>query len=1195
MLKFESLELLGFKSFADKARVVFDNHVTAIVGPNGCGKSNLSDALGWTLGVQTAHGLRGQKMEDLIFNGTRKRQPSGLARVTLTVSREGEAPLVLNGEELDEEKLTITHRLYRSGESAYLINGRRCRLKDIHRFMDESGLGFAPYALIAQGKIDHFLNAKALERRTIIEEAAQISAYRSRRRSAELKLEAAQQNLLRVADIVSEIERQLRSLKRQANKARRFRELKQEFQSLQRAKFSLQAEALQARQKSLGEELEGIQASAAELSGELARCEGEYQESVSARESLESRLSGLRQKKSDIHLERDRAVNSRRYHREQIESISKYLQNNAAERQSIEQALEKVRQDSESFRRQRQQLVEEEAGVKAEQEKCLEGVEAHSLQLNQAESALEELRQKLVRLTSETASLENQQEQLQGRLESSLEAGEELAIRLSQLRSGLEEARQQQQTARQRSTELEEQISRLHFSLEEQQGREDDLALGLKEIQQEQLELQSQLIAARERLQSLQEVEISRSQYSQSVQKLLSNLKRNGNLQTGGTLADFVETDPEFERLVEEFLDEELEYVLVDSLQDAVQGVSEVKNLKAGKCTFMSLTSNGFKLANGTAGQGSPLAGEEGVYGTLGELLQMKPNVREAFVRVLPQQADALVVSDLDRAFHLAHSNPQATFITLEGEALTPSGLLSATAAQSKKLGLLGLKRQKRELEKKLADSQKSMAQMEAKKTELQRLLEAAAAQRRQTQSQLHQFDKDLVGFQHEANRCSAEVDRQERSLKEVEDQIARHEEDYQALQQKLREIRSSLQGKAGQRSEAEALLSERRNTLQQLRQETEQVQAQLHSINSDRKVLEERRTAMQRASSRLQEQIEGLESRRDSNRQAHSDNEKRLQEMRLALAALEEKLQLFGKQADEVAASLLIAEREYAQWREAHPQIESRLKVLRERKSELQEERSQLDIERAKVETQLESIHSQCQELLQMTLAEAASGIDLENLSLESVLGPYRERKNRLEGFGPVNMTALQEYQEAEERHEFLTKQRGDIEQSIADTTRAIQELNRRSREKFQQAFEEINNHFKVLFQKLFGGGDCGMRLLDEEDLLESGLDVFAQPPGKKLQHVSLLSGGEKALTGLALLMALFQYRPSRFCILDEVDAPLDDANILRFCGLVQEMTEQTQFIIITHNKRSMEIANAIFGVTMQEPGVSQLVSVKF
>ncbi len=1195
MLKFESLELIGFKSFADKTRVVFDDRVTAVVGPNGCGKSNMADAISWALGLQSARGLRGEKMEDVIFAGTTRRKSSGVAQVTLTVCRTDDSPIVLNGEELVGDRLEITRKLYRSGESVYLINQRRRRLKDIHLFMQESSLGLASYALIAQGTMDSFLTSKPMDRRTVIEEAAGIAGYKSRRRSAEVKLEMAQQNLVRVTDIVTEVERQLRSLKRQAAKARRYRELKEEFRVVQRQKFALEARELGARIEKLEGDLEQLTAAEESLLAQLNDCEQRHRRSLEQRDQFEKRLAQLREERASLRLEIDRTENSIQYQGEQIESLRRQLENNSAEEKMNEQSLTRVQEELARFHDEERQLQLEDERVRAALQEQGAVVERYRQDLHEGERHLEDLRNQYLRASSEVVSLRNLKEQTEQRVNSVLTRRERLEKEKAAHTLKWEESKDALLNVQEQGEEKEEQLNSLKAVLEEQEEERDRLEQELTDISSQTAEIQKQLIASQERLHSLQEVEVNHSNYSEGVQQFLNHVRRSQGVRTGGTLADFVETSPEYERLVEEFLNEELEYILVDSFDEALRGISELKSLKSGRCTFLSLnSSNGFGDRQRPEHNVEPRQ-DDGVHGRLRGLLKMKPDVQDAFQRILPERASAIVVSDLDRAFEMAHQYPQDTFVTLEGEAWTPQGLLSGTTLHSKKLGLLNLKRQKRDLEKRLQQLNKSMAILESRQEQTDDKLEVLQTEQAENQDERHNLEKEIIGLSHQEEKWSVEERRQKQALRVVEEELTQLDVEQKAEADKIERLEKQIAERQGAQLDAEGLMAEGRKSLEQLRIEFERVQEQFHVMSSDQKVMEERKSALGRTLRRIEEQRKGLDERQANVRSARQEGEKRLETSISAREDLQAELQERRGEEARTSALLTRQEGEYNTWKTSYPRLEERLGELRDRRMKLQQDNSRVQVDKARLETQLENLGRQCQENLLMPLVQVQEETDTAELTLAEISEPYEQLKGRLDSFGPVNMTALEEYQENEERYEFLTGQRQDIETSIADASRAIQEINRRSRERFREAFQAINTHFKEVFTKLFGGGECGMRLLDEEDLLESGIDIYAQPPGKRLQNVMLLSGGEKAMTVLALLVGIFNYRPSQFCVFDEVDAPLDDANVTRFTNLVKEMSANTQFIIITHNKKTMEIASAIYGVTMQEAGVSQVVSVNF
>ncbi|MEE8349035.1 MAG: chromosome segregation protein SMC [Acidobacteriota bacterium] len=1194
MLKIDWLQLAGFKSFADKTLIRFEQGINGIVGPNGCGKSNLADALGWVLGSGTAASLRGEKMDDVIFAGTRKRRPSGVVSATLCFSRIDGGPITLKEPEFSGDTLEISRKLYRSGESVYSINQRRCRLKDIRSLLDEAGLGFASYALIAQGNIGWFLRAKPVERRTLIEEAARISGYKSRRRSAELKLELTRQNLLRVNDIVSEIERRLRSLKRQAAKARSYQRVKERFRLIQRQKLTLESNQLQEQLQTLVHELEQLRTTDQDLSQELTVREEAHDRALEKREELESRLSELRQGQSEIRLEIDRTENSIQYHEEQIEMTRKGLRVSDSEQQVITQSLEKIQQELDNFQSERMSLAEEERKVVSAIQDQTELVARHEEEIGQAETRTEEFQNRLVQVSAAIAALDN----LKGQLEQQIKLAHINRARLEKERAQhaleWEESESSLKKARQSHQDKQTQTAQLQEKLQVQGEKQRELESRAEETKEELGELQKQLIAQQERLHSLEEIELSHANYSEGVQQLLTHLNSSQTIRTSGTLADCIETNPKYERLVEDFLDEELEYILVDSLKEAATGISELKTLESGRGTFLTLSSsNGFDDVNGQ--QASRKFSESGVHGTLSDLLQMSPNVKKAFHRTLPHRAAAIVVSDLDRAFQLAHQYPENTLITLEGESLTPRGLLSASTVQAKKLGLLTLKRKKRELESRIHQVQKQLSTLQARDTQQQAELQEASQLFQGNEAALLSLEKEIIGLNHRVEQGEKEETQQQRALQVIEEELAGLAVEHKQQTEKLKEVDDNLNQKKGTYTSDEKLLSETQKTLQQLRVEFERLREQLHLVTSDHKVLGERNSALERTLHRIEEQRTGLLSQEKATQASQRQNNERLQKMTQDLETLKIDLVEHGQKAEQLNSALSQQELASAQWKEHFPRTEKELGELRIQKSELRERRSEVDVDKARAETQLQNISEQCEEQLQMSLEKAVAETDLTEItSEEDVHQAYGELKERLETFGPLNMAALQEYQESEERHQFLTSQLQDIEGSIADTTRAIQEINRRSRKQFQEAFDTINASFTEIFQKLFGGGECGMRLLDEEDLLESGIDIYAQPPGKKLQNVRLLSGGEEALTVFSLLMGIFNYRPSRFCVLDEVDAPLDDSNVTRFTNLIQEMSSQTQFIVITHNKHTMKTSNTLYGVTMEEAGVSQLVSVK-
>ena len=1190
MPRLDSLEILGFKSFANRTRVRFEDGITIVVGPNGCGKSNLTDALSWVLGMVGAHRLRGRRMDDFIFNGTSRRRPAGMMEAILTLSREDETSIAFNGLEADGPSVSITRRLYRSGDSAYFINGNRCRLKDVEALLERLGLGLGSYALIRQGRVESFLNSGSLDRRAIIEEAAGIGSYRARRRNAELKLEMARQNLLRVADILSEVERQLRSLKRQAAKARRHKKLKTEFRDVQQRRFGLEANGIvldlaevEAAQARLGPAL-------IEVTAGIRDRERTLQEISERMEDLENRLSKLREKSTRARVELDRTRNSIRFCGQQIESTRRLLDTHGRNRRELLESLETVESEHRTLREEGAGLEEERPIMRSRLALHTQVADESKARLEAAEERVEQLRAHHLELSAELTRLRNARDRAFQRMESIKTQRSRLERERAGHESGMEQARDRLRERRSTGSRRRQEAGAVRDRLETSEDERRNLERELARARDELAEAREGWISGRGRLQSLEELEVSHSLYSEGVAKALHHL-RNSSVPVSGTLADFARISPEFERLVEQFLQQELEFVLVDSLQQAVGGVSELKTLDGGRCTFLSLNANGFSepARNG----GMQLASEAGVVGTLGDLLTLEPPVRKAFRRALPERADAVVVSDLDSAFALSHRYPSKTFLTIHGEALAPGGLLSVSRAGRPGGGLLSFRREKADLEKKLARAKARVDRLTRREEELRVRIRETSTAAREFQQALHQTEKDVLQLELKEEQARRDLEHHRRALEVLAFEEAQLRKEESSEHDGAQAATRNLAGKEDLARRTEAELGEATGLLIQARSQFSESQEQLHRTAAQVRVIEEKARSVQGSLSGSEGRLRSMKLRLEETETQEAEGEERLKRLTLELENLEKTFETRQAEAVRLSSAEANDRQEYEEYRTDRRRIETRLQELRQEQQQFQEESSDKEVRRARLETRLENLSRQCREDLQEPLESLMEGVNPDEDGAW-ISDRYRELKSKLEKFGPVNMTALEQYQDNEERHGFLSRQREDLERSIADTTQAIQEINRHSRQKFKQAFESVNTHFHETFRQLFDGGSSGMKLIDEEDLLETGIDLFAQPPGKKVQYLSQLSGGEQTLTGVAFLMALFKYRPSRFCVLDEVDAALDDTNVERFVRLIRDMSRETQFILVSHNKRTIEMADSLYGVTMEEPGVSQLLAVR-
>jgi chromosome segregation protein len=1192
MNQITKLELVGFKSFCDRTHIPFNQGVTAIVGPNGCGKSNISDAISWVVGEQSAKSLRTDKMEGVIFNGTQTRKPTGFAEVILSLSLDNliEIP---GAPDFNPEGFTVGRRLYRSGESEYYLDGRRCRLKDIQALFEGTGLGPNSYAILEQGRIGQILSSKPAERRSLIEEAARITLFKSRRYSAEMKLEQAQQNLVRAQDIIREVVRQLNSLRRQAAKARRYGRLREELRSIQRLKIGMEERQLRSKLSECSTRFLGAQEQEQSILSELASAEKARETARKSCDSQEDLVTRTRERLSVLRVEAANAQNTL----ENQETQKLGMQSRSAELDREQKAIEErgqlIRHEIERIGNSSQAL---QAEISQEQE-VLESerskTEVLQDSIHQTETKIDELRSFLLTGAGRLSDLKN----LQARC---MEGIDRISARVSRLES------EGQITARERAN-LVTQLESIRKGFEQKAERQKEVASNCEELEARSAQLAERIDRASEELSaqvnehslmqhrysSLEEVERRRSNYSEGVQKYLSTKIPGEELCQSKTLADHIETDPAYEAALEDYLNDPLQYILVDSRDDAVQSVERLKRIGAGKCTFMTLR-NGYGHASAEL---RPRVSGEGIVGYLDDLLRMNEDVKHAFERALPEYASTIMVSDLNTAFRVAENAPGASFLTLSGESYSTRGTLSAAGERKSMAGFLALKREKRELGKKLSALSEKIQLTREELAELKREQAVASESLKALTAESRKLEVEIALTQHEITKLEGELGKLSQAEQVASSELAQLNAEKQDFEAKLKEAAvqiAEIEQRSGTGSEE---LAELNGRLQSLRSESAEASKNLGALVSAHAVKQERRSGMDADLKRLAAEIEDVRKRAQNNRSEAAMAIKRVEELEAAQQEVCVRIAECNQVIQETLEDLEEKQRELASQRTSLTGFEEQLHKLHDSREEAMNVRSKIEIEKTRVESDLDHLQRNCQEEFHLSISEVVADIqDTEwERDYQDITQSHDRLREVIESFGAINMRALEEYQELDQRYQFLNGQRLDIEKSIADTQKAIAEINRRSVEQFEEAFNAIRKNFQEVFQILFGGGQCDLRLLDDGDLLDSGIDIIAQPPGKRLQNVLLLSGGEKALTALALLIAIFRYRPSPVCILDEVDAPLDDANVNRFARMISELSNNTQFIIITHNKNTMEIAQTLYGITMEEPGVSKIIGVDF
>jgi chromosome segregation protein len=1208
LLKLKRLELQGFKSFCDRTEMRFHGDgIAAIVGPNGCGKSNLSDAISWVLGEQSAKSLRGGRMEDVIFAGTKERKPLGLASVTMTLTdpdgsylekvlptekpaEEGEQPKPAKAREI-----TITRRLYRSGDSEYLIDGKLARLRDIQDVFMGTGLGPESYAIIEQGRIGQILSNKPMDRRAIIEEAAGITKFKTRRRLAESRLESSRQNLNRVFDILEEVGRQAGSLKRQAAKAKRYEELKGELDVQVRLVLSNRFRYLEREATKVALELSETTNAYTELAAALAERDAEQQKLQAQFFEVEEKLTASRKALSEFELEAERTRGRLTSQSQQIGNIDQRLAQNETETLNLEQRLtelnaelDRARREAEEFQSEAGQLQAQVAGKTAQRD-------ALSQQLRERTSQLERNRQAIFALLGEVNRLRNQLTQVET---------QQQGIAKNAERATREETEAQSETERLEKVkaDLSEKLSARQMTLEGLADRRKFLETELTTRRQQVVEtrraldqLRTDTSRLKARRDSLEDIIAHRSYTTDSVKRLFTAIGQGSatGLKPMGVLADFIEVDPTYEKATEEFLVEELEYVVVDRWEDAQRGIELMRQDLDGRATFLVHPEPDSQMSRGRVAE-PPVGPETGIVGRLSDVLKMTNGFRYAPTELLPRVTRCFLAENHEAAQRLAVQYPDVYFLCADGVCYHGYAVSGGKKSSS---GPLALKRELKEL-----SSQFNLKQIEVEKlsTQFQQFeheQSALSSDLERLRAEQQQEEKGALVLDQEQRQLANDMQRAGRFLSNARVELER----LSGETKRLAELRQTLEQGAAEKDAArlsmEAALEEERAALEGLQQQVAAANDEHSTLRAQAASVEERLRNSSAAVQRLTQSTGELARRREflladierlggERARLLSDNvelDQKAAELRALIETARAEVESLAKHEEETRTHLAA--------------LEEQLRGQRQEAAALSEKRQLIELDLVRKQSDLRHLDETCQKEAGIAVAELAATEEtmLDEIQLAEAEEKYNDVRRKIEALGPVNPAALEEYEEAQQRYDFLNTQRQDLLDSIRDTEKAIQEIDQESKKRFQEAFDKINEYFRGTYQILFNGGSGEMRLTDPANANESGIDIVASPPGKRLQNVLLLSGGERAMTAMALLMAIFKYQPSPFCVLDEVDAPLDEANILRLTKLVKEMSDVTQFIFITHAKRTMEASQTMYGVTMQEPGVSKLVSVKF
>ncbi|HUU01321.1 MAG TPA: chromosome segregation protein SMC [Myxococcota bacterium] len=1183
-MKIRRLDIVGFKSFADASCLRFDDGTTGIVGPNGCGKSNVVDAIRWVMGEQSARRLRGKNMEDVVFAGSETKPPMGMAEVRLTFENDGRN---IPPEYAAYSEITVGRCLFRSGESEYSINRTPCRLLDVQELFMGTGVGTRAYSIIGQGTIGLLISQKPIERRALIEEAAGVSKYNSRKRVAERKMEQTRQNLLRVNDVIAEIKRNINSLKRQAGKAARYNKIRSQLREIDLHQAAYTCLELTANRSHLEAKQVRLTDNSSQAGAELSRLEASVEQKRTRLLDDERRIS----QKSEELLSIDNQIKLNEKNIEfltrEVESLNEHGQRSAREIEDLRSEAAKLAGVMEKARRE---LVDLRDTSQAAQARLREKENAHHAQQTKVDELLSlidsdlriqrDLSEQAGELRSRVSGLDQRLVDLEGRLGQVQAEHAALSKNYSELSENSHTQTEKLNHSRQLQLDLAQRRESSENSLAELQAQ-------AKENEAKLMALRDEINTRRSRLESLSEIEHNYEGCLSGVQWVMKNAQaKRDESQVLGLVADILQAPPRYETAVQAVLGDRLQSVVVKSQGAGLQAVDYLKSESEGRSSFIPLS-----LRDSAQADLSTVKGP-GVIGPMRELVNYQEQY-DPVVRYLI--GDVMIIEDLPRAMEIWTNNGhKATLVTLDGDVLEPQGVLTGGSLEGSGTRLLHNKREIRELADKLKDLeaeyrmvQDRHGKLKAQLAVMDTMLESLRQNSHEEEIQIVDQQKDLSHMHQQVESIAGRLSKLDGDRQDLQERIDVNKRERESCRLEIEENSAGLAAREDAIRASREKASAQKHSLAVLGQEVIDLKVQAAATVGRSEAAQRN---LDHVAHSLTEIGQRIERRKNDITSGNLQSTQGQQQIRINREDISDSLTHHEALHSEIGASrdayeVLLAEvrGEEASFKEQRRDHESLTQELTEAVTRLRE-----------IEIELSHLSSDVQRAHKTDLAACLSVYHLLPPPSAEQLERAEKLRNTLERMGDVNPHAVEYYEENVQRFEFLSTQSQDLDDSLQKLHRVIVKINRTSRKRFREAFEAINAKFIEIYPQLFNGGKGRLKLEETQDILEAGVDIIVQPPGKKLQNMELLSGGEKALTSVALLFSIFLVKPTPFCLLDEVDAPLDDSNLDRVNVMVREMAKSSQFILITHSKRTMEIVDRLYGITMEEPGISKVVSVK-
>ena len=1174
----KSIEVHGFKSFANK--IVFDFHkgITGIVGPNGSGKSNVADAVRWVLGEQSVKQLRGSSMQDVIFAGTENRKPLSYAYVAITLDNSDHQLAI------DYEEVTVARRLYRSGESEYLINGSPCRLKEVSELFYDTGIGKEGYSIIGQGQIDRILSGKPEERRELFDEAAGIVKFKKRKATAQKKLENERDNLVRVNDILAELERQVGPLERQSEKAKTYLKKKSELKEYDVNMFLLESEQIRSQQKDVEDKFQIADAQLKESNADYEKIRTEYEQLGQSMAQMDEKINSIRENISNTSVMKEKLESQIQILTEQIHTAEMTDEHLQSRLDAIDQEKAQRSEQSATYIAEKEKLDEQLLEVQNRQNEAQEKLTAVQQEIARCNQGIENGQKELYELLNNKAGIQSKQQRFDTMLE-------QINIRKAELGKRLLDRKTQEADLNTVLSDYQKELEEVSLEIidlkkkeEELTGKEKEWRDKLRENGRKLEENQTAFHKQQSRLESLKNIAERYDGYGNSIRKVMEQKASNPGLL--GVVSDLIQVEKKYETAIETALGGNIQNIVTEDESTAKKMIGFLKQNRLGRATFLPLTS--------VSAKGNPknetLLDEEGVLGIANRLVKCDKKYDEVAAYLLGR---VLVVDTIDHAIALAKKNHYSLHIvTLEGEYLSPGGSMTGGAFKNSS-NLLARKREIEELEQKVDSIRKELSELKNRREDIRTAIELNADELDQVKEELQQkylvqntakmnvdrakqqrneSEAVFTGLMGEKQQIEQQIEEIDNNKKQILDEIEYSKKREQEINEEANAFQKILEEQAKLENEASQKLSNIQLETANIKQKVEFAQVNIDRINGEVEKFDAERADL----------LENAAQSKEDAKKKQQD----IEEIKKTIAASGES---HGKLEEELRESVAKKEQMSADYRGFFQKQEE----ISKRCNDLDKEIFRLNNQREKLKEAGEYQTNYLWEEYELTPHAA---LELQNDiydDLTTLKKMVAEVKDEIRKLGDVNVNAIEEYKEVSERYQFLKGQHDDLVEAEQTLVGIIEDLDSGMRKQFSEKFAEIQKEFDASFKHLFGGGHGTLELVEDEDILECGIRIIAQPPGKKLQNMMQLSGGEKALTAIALLFAIQALKPSPFCLLDEIEAALDDSNVTRFASYLNKLTKNTQFIVITHRRGTMAAADRLYGITMQEKGVSTLVSV--